>query len=317
MSLPLHKHLNQKKLEPKPKCMTAKAFHSRDASQMLNKCLIECKIEEAIKWSVELHVSGHLRLCLDTLEDFIITNAGSVDIYEQYQLRRNRLLKTNTKSKDINRSVCRFLLAEMVGICYHFLSIPTNKEWNTLALPKVSYKDFEPLAPKSLDFIKEIAKTQNTDYTKFPIQMQKALNDIFWTASNYSNTLKEMDKIAWASQMYAGYLACSYVAKKKKINAKLWLPWIWYGLTLDGPMRLKPWIHMKKWAKFKQTNQKWNAICLIRGWFMNMNMNNDDVDVSMRLQHDYYSTKHRMNLVIDSFKYYDAYKYDNKTDVED
>lgn len=269
--------------KPESKELTLGSFHSRDASHMLEKCLIEAKLSDSIFWAVELHVSKHGQKALDALTDFIIKFSGSTDLYQDFLLRSNRF-----KHKNVNDPGMRYLLIEMVGICYQGVSILNNNNWNVLTLPKVSAKDFNAMAPNQ-DLVKALLTEKNIDINTFPKQFITGLNEIIWTSNNYEDDMNLMDRLAWCSQMYCSYLYIIQHTRKTKIKPNLWIPWIWYCLSKNPN-----WKILSEWHKLKNSNTSWTAMCMCRGWFMTGIYNK-------------MTSTQRLKLAIQSFKFYEKY----------
>jgi hypothetical protein len=290
--LPLEKQIAPT-TKPEQKNLTINSFHNRDASQLLEKCLTEAKLSESIFWTVELHVSGYGKVAITTMQDFLIKYCGNPRIYDNFYMRQKKLEKGGIKKT--NEPGVRYMYVELTSLCFQCISREGNQKWNVLALPKVDAKEFKPMAPNQ-DYIGAVAKSQNIDVKRFPKPVIAGLNEIFWTASNYLPEMNIMDRIAWASQMYCAFLYTSKETKKTKIKPKMWIPWIWYGLTFERENGENPWKVLKKFHEFRETNIKWNSMCLCRGWFLNTTEGVSNL-----------STQQRLKMAVQSFKFYDKY----------
>lgn len=251
--------------------LSIKGILKMDLVRMLGKSLEEQKIEDSLKYAVELHSSGFGSLAIQTLVEYLIKYSGSQGFHNEF---RKRLMQWELKGRTkngINHPQTRIILCDMVGL------LCMIKKPNILVEPRIKFQNFRLNAP-SLDWVRNSLSVRGADIKDFNKEFLGAWNEILWCISEWTPDLNRRTAFEMASHCYHAWTYCLKTLSKTddKSQIKEWLLWIWTSMG-----ELGPWRKLKTWALLKPSNMKWNSHCMLRGWMMDPT---DDTEINHELR---------------------------------
>lgn len=180
------------------KKVTISGYKKKDVINTYQNCIINDKLEDSIRWCVELHCTCMNTDILDTIYSvyikYINMNNPKLFFYIFKRIKDyNRVMNTNIKNQLMltkNNQEVRNLFAELTAICV--LSKKSNLFLDK-SLPKISYKSYQKeeihkrMISKNLDKIIEFVYTNTNNEIK--LGLNEIINNIESKKGTYQNCI--------------------------------------------------------------------------------------------------------------------------------